>query len=171
MPSEPTRPAEASRPTEASRPPEPSEQTVRPVDLRDYVDFADEAPTRVRVMATDRIALDLWCLQPNQATGVLHLPDRDVTYTVVGGRSWFVTDQGEVGLDALGALLVPAGVVHGIDNRAPDPLIVLASSAPPSDEPEAAPIAEDRAAIRFEPDRPNPVRRAWESIIGVSRSE
>jgi quercetin dioxygenase-like cupin family protein len=141
--------------------------TVRPVDLRDYVDFADEAPRRVRVLATDQIALDVWCLQPGQTTDVLNLEDRDVTYTVLGGRSWFVTDQGEVGLDPMGALLVPAGIVHGIDNRAPDPLVIVATSAPPSDEPESAPVSTEAAAIRHESNRPSPLRRAWESVLGV----
>jgi quercetin dioxygenase-like cupin family protein len=138
---------------------------VVPVDLRDYVDFSRDAATRVRVFATDQLALDLWCLEPQQATPVLHLPDRDVTYTVIGGRSWFVTDDGEVGLDPMGALLVPAGVVHGIDNRAPDPLIVIAAVAPPGDEAPAAPTATDGEAIRPEPG-PGPLARAWRRVLG-----
>ena len=92
---------------------------VRPVDLRDYATFSPDAATRVRVFATDHLALDLWCIEPHQATGVLHLPDQDVAYTVIGGRSWFVTDEGEIGLDPMGAMLIRAGTVHGINNRAP----------------------------------------------------
>lgn len=141
-----------------------------PVDLRDYVRFTDGAATRVRVLRTDHLALDLWCIEPMQATSVLHEPDRDVTYTVIGGRSWFVTDQGEIGLDPMGALLVPSGVVHGIDNRAPDPLIVVASSSPPSDEAPEAPTAEDALAVRRDDDAPGPLGRAWRSILGVRES-
>ncbi|MFA9429834.1 hypothetical protein [Egicoccus sp. AB-alg2] len=141
---------------------------VLPVDLRDYVDFSEGAATRVRVFATDRLALDLWCIEPQQATPVLHEADRDLTYTVVGGRSWFVTDEGEVGLDPMGALLVPAGVVHGIDNRAPDPLIVVAVSSPPGDEPPATPVGGERAAVRFEDDGPGAVRRTLHRFFGGS---
>lgn len=104
---------------------------VVPVDLRDYVVFRTDAATRVRTLATDVLALDQWCIEPQQATGVLQYADADVAYTVLGGRSWFVTEQGEVGLDPLGSLLVPAGTVHGIDNRGSDPLIVIAAMAPP----------------------------------------
>lgn len=104
---------------------------VRPVDLRDYVRFRLDAATRVRVFATDVLTVDLWCLEPQQATAVLRYEDVDVAYTVVGGRAWFVTDEGEVGLDALGALLVPAGTAHGIDNHGVDPLVVLATASPP----------------------------------------
>jgi quercetin dioxygenase-like cupin family protein len=119
--------------------------TVRPVDLRDWVDFSRKEARRTRVFATDQLAQDLWCIQPQQATPVLHHPDADVTYTVIAGRSWFVTDQGEIGLDPMGALLVPAGVVHGIDNRGADPLIVSASMAPPGGDPEDQPVADTGA--------------------------
>lgn len=121
---------------------------VRPVDLRDYVNFDPSAARRVRVFATDRLALDLWCIEPQQATPVLQYDDADVTYSVVGGRSWFVTEQGEIGLDPLGAMLVPAGVMHGIDNRGADPLIVVASAAPPRDHDEDAPVVREMAAVR-----------------------
>jgi quercetin dioxygenase-like cupin family protein len=140
--------------------------SVRPVDLRDYVDFARGSATRVRVFASDHLALDLWCVEPQQATPVLHLPDRDVAYTVVGGRSWFVTDDGEVGLDPLGAMLVPAGVVHGIDNRAPDPLIVVAVSSPPSADGEDPPVGTSEAAVRHAPAGPGPVRRFLDRLFG-----
>lgn len=107
------------------------EQRVRPVDLRDYVTFDPQRPVRIRVFATEVLTTDLWCLEPQQATAVLRYDDVDVTYTVLGGNAWFVTEEGELGLSPLGAILVPAGVTHGIDNRTADPLIVLASASPP----------------------------------------
>lgn len=116
----------------AAAPEPPGEREVMPVDLRDWVDFSMEEARRVRVFATPSLAQDLWCVEPQQATSVLRYEDADLTYTVLGGRCWFVTDQGEVGLDALASVLVPAGVAHGLDNRGTDPLIVLAASAPPS---------------------------------------
>jgi quercetin dioxygenase-like cupin family protein len=139
---------------------------VLPVDLRDYVRFDEQAATRVRVFATDHLALDVWCIEPRQATGVLHEPDRDITYTVVGGRSWFVTDQGEIGLDPMGAMLVPAGVVHGIDNRAPDPLIVLAMGSPPGDAPLDDPVTDDGRAVRLDDGRRGPLKRTLDRLLG-----
>lgn len=143
--------------------------SVRPVDLRDYVDFSPDAATCVRVFTSPELALDLWCIEPQQATPVLHHEDQRITYTVVGGRSWFVTDEGEVGLDPMGSLLVPPGVVHGIDNRAPDPLIVVAVSSPPIDAPEATPVEDLGRAIRQDPDRPNVLRRLLGRLTGASR--
>ncbi len=137
---------------------------VRPVDLRDYADFDRDEATRVRVMATGGLALDLWCLEPQQATPVLHYEDSDVTYTVVGGRSWFVTEEGEIGLDPLGAMLVPAGVVHGIDNRAPDPLIVVATMTPPDEHDEDAPVVAAGEAVRD--DEPGGIAAALRRGLG-----
>jgi quercetin dioxygenase-like cupin family protein len=121
---------------------------VRPVDLRDYVDFSRDEARRVRVFATADLALDLWCIEPQQATGVLQYPDTDVVYTVIGGRSWFATEQGDIGLDPMGSLLVPAGTVHGIDNRGADPLIVSAAAGPPDRAAEDAPVESRGLAIR-----------------------
>jgi quercetin dioxygenase-like cupin family protein len=109
---------------------------VRPVDLRDYAAFDPDRPRRVRVLATDVLTVDLWCLEPRQATDALHLEETDVAYTVLGGNGWFVTEEGELGIGPLGAMLVPAGVVHGIENRAVDPLVVLASASPPDVPPD-----------------------------------
>jgi quercetin dioxygenase-like cupin family protein len=131
---------------------------VIPVDLRDWVRFDTAAAVQVRVMTSEMLALDLWCIEPQQATEALHLPDSDVTYTVLAGRSWFVTDEGEVGLDPLGSMLIPAGTVHGIDNRAPDPLIVLAVSSPPDDTPQSAPVGHDGRAVRPQRAAPAPLR-------------
>jgi quercetin dioxygenase-like cupin family protein len=158
----PTGPDDDALPTEEA-------PSVVPVDLRDYVDFSPDRARRVRTLATDRFALDLWCLQPGQSTPVLRLPDQDVSYLVIGGRSWFVTDEGEIGLDPMGTLLVPAGVVHGIDNRAADPLIVVATVAPPGEAGADPPVARDAAAIHHEAGGPNRLVRAWRSLLGVDR--
>jgi len=144
---------------------------VRPVDLRDYADFRRGPATRVRVLRTDQLAVDLWCLEPGSSTGVLHDPERDLVYTVIGGRPWFVTDDGELGLDPMGAMLVPADSVHGIDNRLPDPVIVLAVTAPADAGEVEAPTDDDEAvaaAVRWAEQQPGPIRRAMERVLGTS---
>ena len=122
-----------------------------PVDLRDWVRFSTTEATRVRVLRTAHLAVDLWCIEPRQATDVLLLREADVTYTVLAGRSWFATADGDIGLDPLGALLVPAGTQHGIDNRAPDPLIVMAVSSPPDASAPELPVSASGVAVRNDP--------------------
>jgi mannose-6-phosphate isomerase-like protein (cupin superfamily) len=153
--------------TPASPDPTPTAATpsvVRPVDLRDYVTFSTDGPSRVRVYASEHLALDLWCLEPRQSTAALRL-DEDVTYTVVGGRSWFVTEEGEVGLDPMGAMLVPGGLAHGFENRSADPLIVVATQAPPGEEGEDAPVADEQSAVQPDPG-PGLLRRVYERVLG-----
>lgn len=141
--------ADGDGPADAPLPDVDPSGEVRPVDLRDWVSFDTEQATRVRVFATDSLTHDLWCLEPQQATSVLRHGGADVVYTVLGGRAWFVTEQGEAGLEPLASLLVPAGVTHGIDNRGPDPLIVLAAVAPPDDDGDSdAPLTRLAAAVR-----------------------
>ena len=143
----------------------PDHHGVRPVDLRDYADCQPRSATRTRVFRTDRLAIDLWCVEPRTSTGVLHLEDQDVAYTIIGGRSWIVTDNGEVGLDPMGSILIPADTVHGIDNRSPDPLIVLAASAPPDAEEPGPAIADDAEAVTWGAE-PGVVRRAVDALFG-----
>ncbi|MBW3576315.1 MAG: hypothetical protein KY462_00965 [Actinobacteria bacterium] len=142
---------------------------VRPVDLRDYAAFDRERAVRVRVLATDVLTVDLWCLEPWQRTDVLLYAEVDVAYTVLGGNAWFVTDEGELGLGALGAMLVPAGVAHAIDNRTADPLVVLASASPPdvpADEVATDhPVEVGEAAIHRPEDRSSLAARL-RSLLG-----
>lgn len=142
----------------------PARGDVVPVDLRDYVSFSLDHATRVRALSTPGLALDQWCIEPQQSTGVLQYPDADVVHTVLGGRAWFVTEQGEIGLDPLGALLVPAGTVHGIDNRGTDPLIVATAMAPPDPLPVASPDDAERRAIRDD-DQYGSLGRAFRATV------
>ncbi|HKJ55967.1 MAG TPA: hypothetical protein VJ978_08265 [Nitriliruptoraceae bacterium] len=142
--------------------------TPVPIDLRDYVVFSPDHATRVRTVAGDHLALDLWCVEPQQSTGVLQYASHDVVYTVIGGRSWFVTEAGDVGLDPMGSLLVPAGTVHGIDNRGADPLIVSMAMAPPDEVDVDAPTGPG-LAIRDDSQYGTfgrKARAAFERLIG-----
>lgn len=157
--------ADRRTPTHAPDP----DPRVRPVDLRDYVDPVRGQATRVRVFATANLAQDIWCVEPRSATDPMHHPDRDVAYTVIAGRSRFVTDDGEVALDPMGAMLVPAGIVHAFENRGPDPLIVLAAVSPPGDEGEDPPVESTGDAVHLPSGRPPAVRRVVESLLGTRR--
>jgi mannose-6-phosphate isomerase-like protein (cupin superfamily) len=151
--------------TPASPGDDATERAVQPVDLRDWVDFSQAEARQVRVFATDQLTQDLLCVEPQQATNVLVYERADVVYTVIGGRAWFVTDQGEAGLDPLASVLVPAGVHHGIDNRGTDPLIVLAVASPPDDDRGAdRPLVRLANAVR-EPDTTGSVGRRLRAFL------
>ncbi|HSK95955.1 MAG TPA: cupin domain-containing protein [Euzebyales bacterium] len=123
------------------------------VDLRDYVAFDQHRAVRSRVYETDLVAVDLLCLEPGQQLGARTHEDSDTVYTVIGGRAWVATDDSEVALEPLQAVLVPAGTTHGIRNDAADPLLVQTITALPvpvqslrgtrSKDPATEPAAND----------------------------
>lgn len=108
------------------------------VDLRDYVEFDLEGARGRRVVETDVLAVDITCLEPGQLIHARTFPSADVLYTVLGGTAWVITDEAEVTLQALQAVMVPAGVPHGIRNDSPDPLIVQVVVSPPDEAPPTA---------------------------------
>ena len=71
---------------------------VQPVDLRDWVDFDEDAARRVRIFTTASLQQDLWCVEPQQSTSVLRFADTDVVEVagdddVLGGKLGVRTSQ------------------------------------------------------------------------------
>ncbi|MDQ3709403.1 MAG: cupin domain-containing protein [Actinomycetota bacterium] len=108
------------------------------VDLRDYVDFDLTEAIGRRVFTTDVVAVDVVCLEPAQQIDARTLAGADAIYTVLGGRAWVVTDEAEVTLDPLQAVVVPAGIPHGVRNDGADPLILQLVVSPPDELPDSA---------------------------------
>ena len=133
------------------------------VDLRDYVDFDLEAASGRRVFTTDVVAVDVVCLEPEQVIDARALAGADAIYTVIGGRAWVVTDEAEVTLDPLQAVVIPAGVMHGIRNDSPDPLILQVVVSPPDEMPDSvegpAPEAVTERALGPKPGLRDRLRR------------
>ena len=131
------------------------------VDLRHYASFELDRPASRRVLRTDVLALDVVCLEPQQVVEARTFDDADALYVVLGGRAWVVTDDAEVTLDPLQAVLVPAGVPHGLRNPSPDPLILQLVTSPPDEVPalDAGPDPESTALVEAEASRPGVLSR------------
>jgi quercetin dioxygenase-like cupin family protein len=124
------------------------------VDLRDYVAFDQRRAVRSRIYETDLVAVDMLCLEPGQQLEARTHEDSDAVYTVIGGRAWVVTDDSEVALEPLQAVLIPAGTPHGIRNDSADPLMLQIVTSLPvpvqslrgtrSKDPATDPAANDR---------------------------
>ena len=148
--------------------PQPSPYDPVAVDLRDYVDFNLDAATGRRVFTTDVVAVDIGCLEPEQVIEARTLAGADAIYTVIGGRAWVVTDEAEVTLDPLQAVVVPAGIPHGVRNLSPDPLILQVVVSPP-DEMPASVLGPSPAAIeeaRSTPQKSGLVHRLRRTLGG-----
>ena len=148
---------------------QPFEPTA--LDLRDYIDFDLDAAVGRRIFTTDVVAVDLVCMEPGQSIDARTLAGADAIYTVLGGRAWVVTDEAEVTLDPLQAVVVPAGIPHGVRNDAADPLILQVVVSPPDEMPESvlgpAPAAVAEQDIEAsDPDRPGVVDRLRKVLGG-----
>lgn len=137
------------------------------VDLRDYVDFELDAAVGRRVVTTDVVAVDLVCLEPGQVIGVRTLAGADAIYTVLGGRVWIVTDDAEVTLDPLQAVVIPAGIPHGLRNDAPDPLILQVVVSPPDEMPGSVlgPVSQAKPIVPTA-DKPSVLDRLRRALGG-----
>ncbi len=105
------------------------------VDLRDYVEFDLDLPAGRRVVESDVLALDLICLEPQQTLDARTFDTADAVYTVLAGTAWVVTDDAEVTLQPLQAIMIPSGTPHGLRNHSADPLILQVVTSPPDDVP------------------------------------
>lgn len=140
------------------------------VDLRHYVDFDLAAATGRRVFATDVVAVDLVCLEPGQRTDARALPGTDAIYTVLAGRAWVVTDAAQVTLEPLQAVIIPAGIPHGVRNDGADPLIVQIVVSPPEELADFVQgPAEQPAADVGQPPRPGVLDRLRRILGGDLR--
>lgn len=118
------------------------------IDLRHYVTFHRDRPAGHRVVATDVLAVDVLCVEPQQTLRARTHADADAVYTVIGGKAWVVVDDAEVVLEPLQSVLVPAGTPHGLRNSSADPLILQVVVSPPDGVPapqpgETAPAVEE----------------------------
>ena len=138
------------------------------VDLRDYVDFDLDAAIGRRIFTTDVVAVDLVCLEPGQQIDARTLGGADAIYTVLGGRAWVVTDETEVTLEPLQAVVIPLGIAHGVRNDGIDPLILQVVVSPPDEMPGSVlgPVEEAATATTTSADKPSVLDRVRRMLGG-----
>lgn len=130
---------------------------VTPVDLRDYTQVVSGQVSTTRVFATESLTTEVWCVPPRVAGDVTHFAAQDSVLTVVSGRCRMVTDDGTVLLDPLGAVLIRADTMFGVENASADPVVLIVHRAPGGDGPTDPPVVQTNAAVI----PPRPKRRLF----------
>jgi len=120
---------------------------VTPVDLRDYTQVLSGQVSTTRVFATESLTTEVWCMPPRVAGEVTHFPVQDSVLTVISGRCRIVTDDGTVLLDPLGAVLIRADTMFGVENASADPVVLIVNRAPGGDGPTDLPVVQTNAAV------------------------
>ena len=92
--------------------------------------FAAEKMQKVPLFESGRFFCDLYCLAPGQSQRVHSHAESDKVYYVLSGRAT-IQVGGEVDeVDAGIAVLAPAGLAHGVDNRTAGLVTLLVFMAP-----------------------------------------
>jgi len=92
--------------------------------------FAAEKMQKVALFESGRFFCDLYCLAPGQSQRVHSHAESDKVYYVLSGRAT-IQVGGEVDeVEAGVAVLAPAGLPHGVDNRSAGPVTPLVFMAP-----------------------------------------
>jgi glyoxylate utilization-related uncharacterized protein len=103
---------------------------VDAAELRDLVEFEEGSVVRRTVFESDRMWVQLLCLDRNGSYG----PLADALLTIVAGEAVFLVDKSRRRLKQWGAVMVPRGSQLVIRNASPEPLVVLMAAAPPPAE-------------------------------------
>ena len=85
---------------------------------------------KINLFETERFFLDVYCLLPGQAQKAHAHAGSDKVYAVVEGSVHARIAGEERELRAGEALLAPAGIEHGIENRSTERAAVLVFMAP-----------------------------------------
>jgi quercetin dioxygenase-like cupin family protein len=103
---------------------------VDTADLRDLVEFS-EGPVRKTVFESERLFVQLVCVDVKGAYGPVRDPAADAVVTVVAGEAAFQVGRSRKRLGQWGSVLVRAGDELLVANASPDPLVLLLATAPP----------------------------------------
>lgn len=99
-------------------------------DVRASRRFSAEKMQKMNLFETDRMFVDVYCLEPGQAQKVHAHAGADKVYFILEGRGRFRVGEEERDLESGQAVLAPAGLDHGVTNASGQGLVLLVFMAP-----------------------------------------
>ncbi len=84
--------------------------------IADQAVYSDEKMKKVALFSTERVASDLYCLEPGQKQKVHAHGGEDKIYCVLDGAGTVVIGDEEKAISAGQIVIAPAGVPHGLVN-------------------------------------------------------
>ena len=101
------------------------------IRIEDHVKLDTGKMAKIALATTARAQLDLYCVAPGQSQKPHTHGDQDKIYYVLEGAGRFSLGGREERVAAGEALVVAAGVEHGLVNDGTAPLLVLVVVTPP----------------------------------------
>ncbi len=100
------------------------------INYRQHVGSNPEKFFKSTLFESQRLLLGLNCLEPGQAQPAHEHADQDKFYFVVEGQGEFTVGDYIRRADPGTTVWAPAGVLHGVANRASQQLVLLVGIAP-----------------------------------------
>lgn len=100
------------------------------VVVTDQARFAAGKMQKVALFESERFFCDLYCLVPGQSQRVHSHAGSDKVYYVLNGRATIQVGEEAEDVESGVAVLAPAGMPHGVDNRSGAPVTLLVFMAP-----------------------------------------
>ncbi len=98
---------------------------------REKVAFKIDKMAKVSLYDGEHLMVGLNCFQPGQSHAAHAHAGADKTYYVISGEGRFTIGDEALNLEPGGFAFAPAGVMHGVENVGPAPLVVLVHISPP----------------------------------------
>lgn len=98
--------------------------------IHEHVGVREEKFYKTTLFAGEHLMLGLNCLQPGQIQKPHDHADQDKFYYVVEGTGWFWLGEEQHEATAGQLVLAPAGLIHGVENKSNQPLILFMGMAP-----------------------------------------
>jgi len=103
-------------------------------DVNKAAGFSPEKMKKTGLFQTERVACDVYGLEPGQAQKVHAHDDQDKIYMVLGGQAKVKVGGDEQTLGPNQIVIAPAGEEHGVSNPGPERLTLLVIIAPGASE-------------------------------------
>jgi mannose-6-phosphate isomerase-like protein (cupin superfamily) len=101
------------------------------IRLKDRVEFSREKMAKVLLASTERLQLDLYCLEAGQSQKPHAHHDTDKVYYVVEGEGRITLGGASEPIEAGEAAVANAGIEHGLTNTGQSRMVCLVIVAPP----------------------------------------
>ena len=107
-------------------------------DIRELVDFGEDAPRRRTLFESTRLWSEVVCLQGNQRLGPMADPASDAIVTVLAGQVAAQVGKERKRMKQWASVLVPAAMELFLANASEEPSVVLIVAGPPPASTEIA---------------------------------
>ena len=106
-------------------------ERVEHKEIMDLTEFSEEEFVRKPLLQSQGITCDFVCFEPGQAAGLHKHPVQDEIFYVVEGKGMITfEDREDIPVKVGSVVLLPSGVVHGVETTGTDRLVLMLTKGP-----------------------------------------